>query len=78
MYKERGMYAVLPEASIFMLFLGLKTKNDTTYTSFMQLPDLYELDFEEQDLAVFLSKRTLEFVEQLPEDVFNVCVANII
>lgn len=78
MYQERGMYAVLPEASIFMLFLGLKTKNDTTYTSFMQIPDLYELDFEEQDLAIFLSKRTLEFVEQLPEDVFNVCVANII
>lgn len=73
-FIERGLYAVLPSASIFLLHL-----NSTNTFAFMQLPDLFKVVFDnEQDFNFFLKNKSLDFVEQLPQDVYDVCVANII
>lgn len=71
-FIERGMYAVLPNAAIFLLVLQQTEKSIT----FMQLPDRYAIEFESEDLNYYLKKHKLEFVEQLPQDVFDVCKAN--
>ena len=71
-FIERGLYAVLPNAAVFLLVLQKTEKNVTL----MQLPDRYSIELESEDLDNFLKIRTLEFVEQLPQDVFDVCKAN--
>jgi len=73
----RGMYAVLPEANIFLLYIGERLLDRESYTVFMQLPDRYEVRFQVDELSAFLKIKNLELVEQLPQDVFDVCVANI-
>ena len=77
-FKERGLYAVLPESSIFMLYTGQEDVENTTYTSFMQLPDKYKVLFEQDELDAFLNVKKLDFIEQLPVDVYAECVANIL
>jgi hypothetical protein len=73
----RGLYAVVPNGSVFLLFREEKSYIKNAYTTFMQLPDLYEVSFEDaEDFSEFLKFKTLDFVEQLPQDVYDVCVAN--
>jgi len=73
-FIERGLYAVLPDASIFFLFVEQTDKEIV----FMHLPENYRLVFEYEDLSIFLRQRQLDLVEQLPVDVYNTAVANII
>jgi len=73
--KERGLYAVLPQASIFLLYREENSTNNVI--SFLQLPDLIEIDFEDvNEFNIFLNYRTLDFVEQLPREVYDVCIGN--
>lgn len=73
--KERGLYAVLPQASIFLLYRQENSTNNII--SFLQLPDLIEIDFEDvNEFNIFLNYRTLDFVEQLPCEVYDVCIGN--
>lgn len=71
-FIERGMYAVLPNASIFLLVL----QQTDECVSFMRLPDCQKVELDKDDLSVFLRLTKLDFIEQLPQDVFEVCSAN--
>jgi len=73
-FIERGLYAVLPGAAIFFLFVEQTDKE----IIFMHLPDNHKIVFEYEDLSIFLTQRKLDLVEQLPVDVYNTAVANII
>ena len=73
-FVERGLYAVLPGAAIFFVFIEQNNKEIT----FMHLPDNYKLTFECIDLNVFLGTRQLDFVQQLPIDIYDSVVANMI
>ena len=44
----------------------------------MQLPDRYKVELDNEELNSFLQIRQLDYIEQLPSDVFEVCAANII
>lgn len=73
-FKERELYAILPSASVFLLVIE---QNDKKVT-FMQLPDRYKVELDNEELNSFLQIRQLDYIEQLPSDVFEVCAANII
>jgi len=73
----RGLYAVIPNGTIFLLFREELSYVKNAYITFVQLPDLYQVSFEDaEDFSEFLKFKTLDFVEQLPEDVYDVCTAN--
>jgi hypothetical protein len=71
---ERGLYAFTKHRrGIFLLFLNFK---DDNIFEFMQLPDRYVLCLIENEFKEAVCSGLLDFVEQLPEDVFEVAVAN--
>jgi len=73
-FKERELYAILPSASVFLLVIEQSDKKVT----FMQIPDRYKVELDNEELNSFLQIRQLDYIEQLPSDVFEVCAANII
>ena len=73
--KERGVYAFTKyRQGDFILFLG-ESSNDVY--DFMQLPDRYKMSFTSEEFTKGVTTKLIDFVEQIPEDVFEVSKANI-
>jgi hypothetical protein len=71
--KERGTYAFMKHRrGEFILYL----EQDGDVLRFMQLPDLYVIALSKEEFTAGICTNLLEFVEQVPEDVFDVCKAN--
>jgi hypothetical protein len=71
--KERGTYAFMKHRrGEFLLFL----EEDGDVLKFMQLPDRYAISLSKEEYTAGICTNLLEFVEQVPEDVFEVCKAN--
>ena len=72
--KDRGVYAFTKlRKGDFLLFLGETTPE---VFEFMQLPDRYVLFLTLEEFTKGAKDSLLDFVEQLPEDVFEVAIAN--
>lgn len=72
--KDRGVYAFTKyRRGDFLLFLKESTP---LVFEFMQLPDRYVLSLTAEEYAKGINTKILDFVEQLPEDVFEVACAN--
>jgi hypothetical protein len=70
----RGVYAFTKHRrGDFILFI----KEDSEVLEFMQLPDRYLICLTKKEFSEGLSTKLLDFVEQIPEDVFEVAAANI-
>jgi hypothetical protein len=57
----------------FLLFL----KEDSEVLEFMQLPDRYQICLTKKEFNEGITTKLLDFVEQVPEEVFEVAAANI-
>jgi hypothetical protein len=72
--RQRGLYAFIKyRKGEFLLFLN---ETDVTY-DFMQLPDCYKMSFTKQEFKNGLTQKQFEFVEQVPEDVFETAQLNV-
>lgn len=72
--KERGVYAFMKhKRGEFILFV----EQNNEVLTFMQLPDRYNILLTKEEFTAGLSTKLLEFVESVPEDVFEVCKLNI-
>ena len=72
--KERGVYAFTKHRrGDFILFI----KEDKDVLEFMQLPDRYQFFLTKQEFTDGVTTNLLDFVEQVPEEVFEVASANI-
>lgn len=72
--KDRGLYAFTKyRRGDFILFLQETTPG---VFEFMQLPDRYTLCLSIEEFTEGKKVKLLDFVEQLPEDVFEVAKAN--
>jgi hypothetical protein len=70
----RGVYAFTKHRrGDFILFI----KEDSDVLEFMQLPDRYQICLTKKEFSEGLSTKLLDFVEQIPEEVFEVAAANI-
>jgi hypothetical protein len=70
----RGVYAFTKHRrGDFILFI----KEDSEVLEFMQLPDRYQICLTKKEFSEGLSTKLLDFVEQIPEEVFEVAIANI-
>ena len=56
----------------FILFL----KEDSEVLEFMQLPDRYQICLTKEEFHEGVTSKLLDFVEQIPEEVFEVAAAN--
>lgn len=57
----------------FLLFI----KEDLEVLEFMQLPDRYQVCLTRKEFHEGITTKLLDFIEQIPEDVFEVAAANI-
>jgi hypothetical protein len=72
--KERGVYAFMKhKRGEFILFI----EQDGDVLTFMQLPDRYSILLTKEEFTAGICTKILEFVESVPEDVFEVCKLNI-
>jgi hypothetical protein len=72
--QPRGVYAFTKHRrGDFILFI----KEDSEVLEFMQLPDRYQICLTKEEFSEGLSTKLLDFVEQIPEEVFEVASANI-
>jgi hypothetical protein len=70
----RGMYAFTAHRrGDFILFI----KEDSEVLEFMQLPDRYQFFLTKEEFTEGVKTKLLDFVEQVPEEVFDVARANI-
>lgn len=73
--KERGVYAFTKHRrGDFLLFVK---ENGADIYDFMQLPDLYKFSLTRTEFVEGVNTGLLDFVEQIPDEVYNVAVANI-
>lgn len=73
--EERNLYAFIKyRKGEFLLYLGQSTED---VYDFMQLPDRYKLSFTVDEFDKAISTKILDFVEQVPLDVFEVSKANL-
>lgn len=71
---QRGVYAFTKHRrGDFLLFI----KEDSEVLEFMQLPDRYQICLTKEEFNKGLNTGLLDFVEQIPEEVFEVAAANI-
>ena len=70
----RSVYAFTKQRrGDFLLFV----KEDSGVLEFMQLPDRYQIVLTKEEFTEGLTTKLLDFVEQIPEEVFEVAAANI-
>lgn len=73
--KERGVYAFTKHRrGDFILFVG---QDGEGVFKFMQLPDRYKVILTQEEFTEGVTTKLLDLVEQIPQDVFDVAVANI-
>lgn len=71
--KPRGVYAFTKHRrGDFILFI----KEDSEVLEFMQLPDRYQVCLTKEEFHEGVATKLLDFVEQVPEEVFDVAQAN--
>ena len=71
---QRGVYAFTKHRrGDFLLFV----KEDSEVLEFMHLPDLYQICLTKEEFHEGVVTKLLDFVEQVPEEVFEVASANI-
>lgn len=69
----RGVYAFTKHRrGDFLLFI----KENSEVLEFMQLPDRYQVCLTKQEFHEGFTAKLLDFVEQIPNDVFEVATAN--
>jgi len=72
--QNRGLYAFTKyRRGDFVLFI----KRYDDMLEFMQLPSRFQVYFTHKEFETSVNEKLLDFVECLPEDVFEVCVKNI-
>ena len=72
--QSRGVYAFTKHRrGDFILFI----KEDSEVLEFMQLPDRYQICLTKKEFNEGITSQLLDFVEQIPEEVFEVASANI-
>lgn len=72
--QARSLYAFTRfRKGEFLLFLNTK---DNVY-EFMQLPDRYIVNLTDAEFNQGIAEKLLDFVEIIPEEVFEVCKVNI-
>lgn len=72
--KERGVYAFTKHRrGDFLLFI----KEEHSVLVFMQLPDRFQVNLTKEEFHEGILSKLLDFVEQIPEEVFDVAQANI-
>ena len=72
--QPRGVYAFTKHRrGDFILFI----KEDSEVLEFMQLPDRYQVCLTKKEFREGVTTKLLDFVEQIPEEVFEVASANI-
>lgn len=72
--KERGLYAFTKyRRGDFLLFIGETTP---LVLEFMQLPDRYTLSLTTEEFSQGVQEGLLDFVEQIPLEVFQVAAEN--
>ena len=72
--QERGLYAFTQyRRGDFLLFLK---ECPSSALEFMQLPDRYTLSLTIDEFSKGIEEGLLDFVEQIPTDVFHVAVEN--
>ena len=72
--QPRGVYAFTEHRQgDFILFI----KEDSEVLEFMQLPDRYQICLTKKEFNKGITSQLLDFVEQIPEEVFEVASANI-
>jgi hypothetical protein len=72
--KPRSLYAFTKyRRGDFVLFIDDKQG----MYEFMQLPDLFQVYFTTEEFKNCIENKLLDFVECLPQDVFDVCIKNI-
>jgi len=73
--KPRSIYAFTKfRKGEFLLFLE---HIPNSHYQFMQLPDRYVITLTEEECQKALTDRVLDYIEQIPEEVFEVSKANI-
>ena len=71
--KPRRVYAFTEHRrGDFILFI----KEDSEVLEFMQLPDRYQICLTKKEFNEGITSQLLDFVEQIPEEVFEVASAN--
>ena len=71
--QPRGVYAFTKHRrGDFILFI----KEDSEVLEFMQLPDRYQICLTKKEFNEGITSQLLDFVEQIPEEVFEVASAN--
>ena len=71
--KDRGLYAFTRyRRGDFLLFV----KNYSSVLEFIQLPDRYTLSLSLEEFSSGIKEGLLDFVEQIPPDVFEVVLLN--
>ena len=71
--QQRGVYAFTKHRrGDFLLFI----KEDSEVLEFMQLPDRYQVCLTKEEFHEGVTSKLLDFVEQIPEEVFEVAAAN--
>ena len=72
--QPRGVYAFTKHRrGDFLLFI----KEDSEVLEFMQLPDRYQVCLTKEEFHEGVTTKLLDFVEQIPEEVYEVAAANI-
>lgn len=72
--KTRGVYAFTKHRrGDFILFI----KEESEVLEFMHLPDRYQVFLTKEEFHDGVVGKLLDFVEQIPEEVFEVAAANI-
>jgi len=72
--KHRGLYAFTKHRrGDFLLFL----QEDSEVLEFMQLPDRYKICLTKKEFHEGIVTKLFDFVEQIPEEVFEVAKANV-
>ncbi len=71
---SRGVYAFTKHRKgDFLLFI----KEDSEVLEFMHLPDRFQICLTKEEFSEGVKTKLLDFVEQIPEEVFEVAAANI-
>lgn len=72
--ESRSLYAFTKHRrGDFILFL----KEDSGVLEFMQLPDRYKICLTKEEFHKGLTTKLFDFIEQIPEEVFEVAKANV-
>jgi hypothetical protein len=71
--SPRGAYAIKVGERRGQIFLFIRQKHQIL--SMLVIPEMETLEVSTKDFEESLTSKAIEFVEQLPKDVYDTCVA---